>query len=181
VLRGLYLFRPTPKGRTKLRAQLFGSGSIMNEVLRAAAILEADYRVAVDVWSVTSYKSLHRDALDVERWNRLHPGEAQRSPMVTDLLAGGDGPVVAVSDFMAAVPDQIGRWVGRPWSVLGTDGFGRSDTREQLRRWFEVDTGHLVVATLAALAASGEVKSEVVADAIRHHGIDPDRLPPRLP
>jgi pyruvate dehydrogenase E1 component len=180
VIDGLYRWAAAPDGPSK-RATILFSGSAQGAAREAQAELAERWDVAADLWSATSYKRLREQALDVERWNRLHPGEAQRTPMVTDLLAGGDGPVVAVSDFMAAVPDQIGRWVGRPWSVLGTDGFGRSDTREQLRRWFEVDTGHLVVATLAALAASGEVKSEVVADAIRHHGIDPDRLPPRLP
>jgi pyruvate dehydrogenase E1 component len=180
VIDGLYRWAAAPDGPSQ-RATILFSGSAQGAAREAQAELAERWDVAADLWSATSYKRLREQALDVDRWNRLHPGEAPRTPLVTELLAGGDGPVVAVSDFMAAVPDQVGRWIGRPWSVLGTDGFGRSDTREQLRRYFEVDAGHVVVATLSALAATGEVKSEVVTDALRHHDIDPDRLPPRLP
>jgi pyruvate dehydrogenase E1 component len=180
VIDGLYRWAAAPDGPSK-RATILFSGSAQGAARGAQAELAERWDVAADLWSATSYKRLREQALDVDRWNRLHPGESPRTPLVTELLAGGDSPVVAVSDFMAAVPDQVGRWIGRPWSVLGTDGFGRSDTREQLRRYFEVDTGHVVVATLSALAATGEVKSEIVTDAIRHHDIDPDRVPPRLP
>jgi pyruvate dehydrogenase E1 component len=180
VLRGLYLFRPTPKGRTKLRAQLFGSGSIMNEVLRAAAILEADYRVAADVWSVTSYKALHRDALDVERWNRLHPTEQPRRAYASSLLEGAKGPFVAASDYMKVLPDALARHLPRPMVSLGTDGFGRSEAREELRDHFEVDAKHIVVATLKALADDGAIEASVVAKAIAELGVHVDRPDPFL-
>ena len=119
--------------------------------------------------------------MSVERWNRLHPTEAPKTPLVTQLLSGERAPtaVVAVTDFMKAVPDQVARWVRQPFVPLGTDGFGRSDTRQQLRWFFEVDMPHVVVATLWALARQGEVKAEVVADAIAHYGIDPERIDPR--
>jgi pyruvate dehydrogenase E1 component len=180
VIDGLYRWAAAPDGPSK-RATILFSGSAQGAAREAQAELAERWDVAADLWSATSYKRLREQALDVERWNRLHPGEPPRTPLVTDLLGSGDGPVVAVSDFLTAVPDQVGRWVGRPFSVLGTDGFGRSDTREELRRLFEVDAGHVVVATLAALARSGEIKAEVAVDAVRHHDIDPDGLGTSLP
>jgi pyruvate dehydrogenase E1 component len=136
--------------------------------------------VAADVWSATSYQQLRAEALETERWNRLHPEEARRLPYVTQLLEGAEGPVVAVSDSIKAVPDQIARWVPSPLVPLGTDGFGRSDTRAALRRHFEIDAEHIVVATLAALAEFGDVKPEAVQEAIGRYGIDPDKTPPIL-
>jgi pyruvate dehydrogenase E1 component len=122
------------------------------------------------------------DALETERWNRLHPGEAKRTPYVTRALNGAEGPIVAVTDSMKAIPDQIARWVPQPFVPLGTDGFGRSDTRDALRRFFEVDAEHAVVATLSALADLGEVKPEAVAEAIEKYDLDPDHpSPPSLP
>jgi pyruvate dehydrogenase E1 component len=180
ILRGLYRFREAPAER-KHRAQLLGSGSIMQSALRAQELLAEFHDVAADVWSVPSYHLLRVDAIEVERWNRLHPGEPKRTPYVTEVLEPHDGPVVAVSDWMRAIPDQIARWVPAPYLSLGTDGFGRSDTRPALRRFFEVDAEHVVVATLAALAEMGEVKPEQVAEAIERYGIDPDRTPPFLP
>ena len=177
ILRGLYRLRESPEER-RHRAQLLGSGSIMGQVLRAQELLATDHDVAADVWSAPSYQQLRLDALEVERWNRLHPEEAPRQPYVVDCLEPHDGPVVAASDFMKAVPDQISRWVPAPFVSLGTDGFGRSDSREALRRFFEVDAEHIVVATLAALAKSGDVKPEEVTDAIKRYEIDPDRLSP---
>jgi pyruvate dehydrogenase E1 component len=135
--------------------------------------------VGAELWSATSYKRLREDALSTERWNRLHPTEAPRTPRVAELLGPDGGPVVAVTDFMKMVPDQISRWVRRPFVPLGTDGFGRSDTRERLREFFEVDMPHVVVATLWGLAQQGEVKAETVAEAITHYGIDADRPDPR--
>jgi pyruvate dehydrogenase E1 component len=123
---------------------------------------------------------LREEALSVERWNRLHPTEPPRTPLVTQLLGAEGGPVVAVTDFMKAVPDQVARWVRQPFVPLGTDGFGRSDTREKLRQFFEIDMPHVVVAVLWALAQQGEVKAETVAEAIAHYGIDPERTDPRL-
>ncbi len=137
--------------------------------------------MACDLWSVTSYKKLREQALLTERWNRLHPDEEPRTPIVHDRLresGDADTPVIAVTDYMCAVPDQISRWAGRPYTSLGTDGFGRSDTRAALRSFFEVDAGHVVVATLAALAERRVVKPEVVSDALDAHGIDPEVAPP---
>jgi len=125
-----------------------------------------------DTWSVTSYKSLREDALSVDRWNRLHPGTPRRVALVTESLTDGTGPVVAVTDFIRSVPDQVSRWVPRPFSSLGTDGFGRSDTRDALRRFFEVDAAHIVISVLAGLAETGAVPDQVVADAIARYGID---------
>jgi pyruvate dehydrogenase E1 component len=175
ILSGIYhLRRPPAQGRH--RAQLFGSGSILaTQVLRAQELLSAHHDVAADVWSVTSYKLLREEALEAERWNRLHPGEASRVPYVTQALEAAEGPIIAASDWMKAVPDLIARFVPGHYVVLGTDGFGRSDTRENLRRHFEIDAEHIVVATLSVLAASGDVKPEVVAEAIERYGIDPGR------
>jgi pyruvate dehydrogenase E1 component len=175
ILKGLYRFKEGPAD-LKHRAQLLGSGSIMQEVLRAQDLLAGNHEVSTDVWSATSYQQLRREALEVERWNRLHPGEPRKQPYVTACLESQDGPVIAASDSMKAVQDQIGRWVPAPYIPLGTDGFGRSDDRAQLRRHFEVDAENIVVATLAALAEFGDVKPEVVQEAIRRYEIDPDRV-----
>jgi pyruvate dehydrogenase E1 component len=180
VIEGLYRWAPAPEGTTPAGAVLF-SGTANLAAREAQSELAEHYGVGVELHSATSYKRLREEALTVERWNRLHPDSAPRTPRVTELLAG-EGPIVAVTDFMKAVPDQIARWVpeGRRFVPLGTDGFGRSDTREALRRHFETDAAHVVVATLAALAADGEVKPEVVTDAIARYGIDPDAGDPRL-
>jgi pyruvate dehydrogenase E1 component len=178
ILRGLYLFRGAVQ-QAKHRAQLFGSGPMMLAALRAQEILAAKYEVAADVWSVTSYQQLRNEALAVERWNRLHPGEPQRVPYITRALESSSGPVIASSDFMKAVPDMVSRWIGRPFTSLGTDGFGRSDTREALRRHFEIDAEHIVVATLASLCQQGLVPPGVVARAIQEYGIDPEKTEPR--
>ena len=177
IIKGLYLFKEAPDER-KHRAQIFGSGTMMPEVSRAQEMLAEHHDVAADVWSATSYQQLRIDGLETERWNRLHPEEPRRQPYVTQSLEQADGPVIAVSDSMKAVPDQIARWVPAPFVPLGTDGFGRSDTREALRRHFEIDAEHIVVATLAALAEFGDVKPEAVSEAIKRYGIDPDRVPP---
>jgi pyruvate dehydrogenase E1 component len=177
ILAGLYPFRASGEEKTH-RAQIFGSGPLVQEALRAQEILSEHHDVAADVWSATSYQQLRAEALETERWNRLHPEEARRLPYVTQLLEGAEGPVVAVSDSIKAVPDQIARWVPSPFVPLGTDGFGRSDTRAALRRHFEIDAEHIVVATLAALAEFGDVKPEAVQEAIGRYGIDPDKTPP---
>jgi pyruvate dehydrogenase E1 component len=178
VLRGLYLFRPTERKRTKAHAQLFGSGSIMNEVLKAAQMLEQDYKVAADVWSVTSYKALHRDALETERWNRLHPTETPRVSFAATALGEAKGVFVAASDYMKQLPDSLSRHLPRPLVSLGTDGFGRSEAREELRDHFEVDAKHIVVATLKALADDGAFEASDVAKAIKTLGVDVDRPDP---
>ena len=177
ILRGLYPYRVSTEDR-HFRAQLFGSGSLIQQVLRAQEILAEEHDVAADVWSAPSYQQLRVDALEVERWNRLHPGSERRRPYVTGVLDGKEGPVIAVSDSIKAVPDQIARWVPQPFVPLGTDGFGRSDSREALRRHFEVDPQHIVVATLAALAEFGDYKPEKVADAIKKYKLDPERMDP---
>jgi pyruvate dehydrogenase E1 component len=180
ILAGLYRFQEAGNDRPH-RAQLFGSGPMLGAALRAQELL-AEHEVAADVWSATSYQQLRIEALEAERWNRLHPGEAKRTPYLTKVLDGADGPVIAVSDSMKAIPDQVSRWIPQPFVPLGTDGFGRSDTREALRRFFEVDAEHVTVATLAALADMGEVKPEAVDEAIKKYDIDPDRpSPPTLP
>ena len=179
ILQGLYRFKQAEENGH--RVQLFGSGPMVPIALKAAELLgESD--VAADVWSATSYQQLRSEALEVERWNRLHPGEVKRTPFVTKILEGAEGPVIAVSDHMKAVPDQVARWVPQPFLPLGTDGFGRSDTRQALRRFFEVDAEHVVVAALSALADLGEVKPEQVDEAIKKYAIDPDHPnPPSLP
>ncbi|MCA1833778.1 MAG: pyruvate dehydrogenase (acetyl-transferring), homodimeric type [Actinomycetota bacterium] len=179
IIRGMYKFREAPGDATH-RAQLVGSGAILaTQVLRAQKMLLEEHDVAADVWSAPSFKLLREEALDAERWNRFHPKEPPRVPYVTSLLEGAEGPVVAATDWMKAVPDQIARWVPGTFVPLGTDGFGRSDTREALRRFFEVDAEHIVIATLSALARAGEVKPEAVQDAIEKYEIDPERPDPR--
>jgi len=176
IVEGLYRFAPAPDG-PRHRATVVFSGSAQGAARAAQADLAEHHDVAVDLWSATSYKRLREDALAVERWNRLHPTEAPRTPLVTERLAG-EGPVVAVTDFMHAVPDQVTRWVPRPFATLGTDGYGRSDTREALRRFFEVDAAHVTVAVLAELATAGTVPATEVTAAIERHGIDPEAAPP---
>jgi pyruvate dehydrogenase E1 component len=178
ILRGLYRFKPAAAAK-KLRAQILGSGVILRQALKAQEMLAERYGVAADVWSATSYQQLRNEALAVERWNRLHPGEKKRTPYVTRLLEQSEGPVVAVGDYLKLVPDMISRWVPRRFTPLGTDGFGRSDTREALRRFFEVDAEHVVVAVLAALAEEGQVEPAVVKKAIAEFGIDAEAGDPR--
>jgi pyruvate dehydrogenase E1 component len=177
ILRGLYLFRPAPDERSR-RAQLFGSGTIMQEALRAQELLAEHHDVAADVWSATSYQQLRVEALEIERWNRLHPEEPRRQPFVTEQLESKEGPVIAVSDSIKATVDQIARWVPTRFLPLGTDGFGRSDSREQLRRHFEIDAEHIAIAVLSALADSGDAKPEEVTEAITRYEIDPERISP---
>jgi len=177
IVKGLYLFKKAPNER-KHRAQIFGSGTMMPEALKAQEQLAEHHDVSADVWSATSYQQLRIDGLETERWNRLHPEEPRRQPFIAQSLEQAEGPVIAVSDSIKAVPDQIARWVPAPFVPLGTDGFGRSDTREALRRHFEIDADHIVVGTLAALAEFGDVKPEAVSEAIDRYGLDPDRVPP---
>ena len=173
ILRGLYRVRPAGE-LAGARGQLLGSGPLLREAWRAAEMLEARFGVGAAVWSATSYQQLRADALACERWNRLHPLEAPRVPYVAEMLGGQPGPVVAVSDFAKAVPDQIGRWVPEGLVPLGTDGYGLSDTRLALRRHFEIDAEHVAVAALAELARRGEHPPEAVASAIAELGLDTD-------
>ena len=179
ILKGLYKFKPAPEQR-KHKAHLLGSGPIINEALRAQQMLADRYDVAADVWSATSYKLLRNDALRAEQWNRLHPAEPPRKPHVQELLANEEGAFVAVSDNLKIVPDQIAPWVPGGLTTLGTDGFGRSDTRENLRRFFEVDAEMTVIATLHALAQKGEMDCRVVEQAIKDLGVDPEKVQPQI-
>ena len=179
IIEGLYRVSPAPES-TGPSATLLFSGTLWSVAVAARDELATRYGVAVDLWSATSYQQLRSDALAVERWNRLHPDGPARTPIVTQRLAGRTGPVVAVSDYLRAVPDQVSRWIPRRFTSLGTDGFGRSDTREVLRSFFEVDAPSVVVAVLAGLVADGAVTPAAVSDAITRHGIDPDRAAPWL-
>jgi pyruvate dehydrogenase E1 component len=175
VLAGLYRFRRSPLEGEHPRAQLLGSGSLLREALRAQELLAEQFGVAADVWSATSYKQLRYEALECERFNLLHPDEEPRVPYVTRNLGAEPGPVIAVSDYMRSVPDQIARWVPQGLFPLGTDGYGRSDTRAALRRFFEVDAELVALAALHQLAQHGTIPREVPAEAIRRLGIDPGK------
>ena len=176
ILKGAYLLQSGGKG--KVRATLLGSGTILREVLAAAQVLEKDYGVPSDVFSVTSFSELRREALEIERSNMLHPIETQKVPYVQQLLKDRDGPVIAATDYMRNVPDQIRQWVGGRYVTLGTDGFGRSDSRAALRKHFEVDRNHIVVAALKALADEGKVDRATVVKAIKSLGVDPSKPVP---
>jgi pyruvate dehydrogenase E1 component len=178
IRRGLYRFAPAPEGGSR-RATILFSGSAQGAAREAQTLLAEHHDVAAELWSVPSYKALREDALSAERWNRLHPGEPPRVPYVTEMLSSAEGPFVAVTDFMTAVPDQVARWVPGPFQPLGTDGYGRSDTRANLRRHFETDAPNVAVAVLAALASAGEAKPEEVADAIARYDLDPESADPR--
>jgi pyruvate dehydrogenase E1 component len=179
IVRGLYRFAPAPEGPSRTATVLF-SGTASQAAIQAQQLLAEHHDVAVELWSATSYKALREDALSVERWNRLHPGLQPRSPYVTEALDGAAGPIVAVTDFMKAVPDQVARWVPGHFVPLGTDGYGRSDTREALRRHFETDAAHIVVAVLDSLRGRGEAKAAEVEKAIAQYGIDADAPDPRI-
>jgi pyruvate dehydrogenase E1 component len=179
ILKGIYRLKPA-EGKGGTKAQLLGSGAILLEVLKAQQILAEKYDVAADVWSVTSYQELYRDGHAVERWNRLHPAEKPRVPFVTTALEKTEGVIVAASDYVKALPDAIDRWMPRRLVSLGTDGFGRSETRASLRDFFEVDSRHIVVATLSALAREGKVEAKVVAQAIKDLGVNPEKPNPAI-
>jgi pyruvate dehydrogenase E1 component len=170
----LYRYRTSEKKDAKLRAELLGSGAIMFEVLKAQAILENEYGVAVDVWSVTSYKELYKEANDCARWNMLHPTQKAKVPYVTQILKGASGPFIAASDYMKVLPESIAQWVPGRLVSLGTDGFGRSENRASLRDFFEVDAKHIVLATLHALG----VEAGLMEKAIRDLGIDSEKRNP---
>jgi pyruvate dehydrogenase E1 component len=178
ILKGMYKFKASNRTDLKLRAHLFGSGAILNEALNAQETLEEQYGVAAEVWSVTSYKQLRRDALDVERWNMLHPEETPRVPYITQCLAEEQGVFVAASDYMKLLPDSVSRWFPRPLMSLGTDGFGRSESRSELRDFFEVDARFITVAALAALAKQNSIGVDVVKKAMKDLAIDPAKANP---
>jgi pyruvate dehydrogenase E1 component len=176
ILKGAYPLQTGGKG--KVRATLLGSGTILREALAAAEILQKDYGVPSDIFSVTSFSELRREAMEVERWNLLHPTDAPRVPYVQQLFKDRDGPVIAATDYMRTVPDQIRQWVNGRYVTLGTDGFGRSDSRAALRKHFEVDRNHIAVAALKALADEGKVDRATVVKAIKALGVDPSKPVP---
>jgi pyruvate dehydrogenase E1 component len=176
VLRGMYRFRPAESGSR--RVQLLGSGSILHQAVRAQAMLAERYDVAADVWSVPSFQQLRNEALEAERWNRLHPDAEPRVPYVVQQLGAAEGPVVAATDYLKAVPHMIAPWVDRPFTALGTDGFGRSDTREALRIHFEVSPEQIAYAALHGLCLIDQGSRDELLRAIGELGIDPERADP---
>ena len=176
IVKGMYKLQAAPSGTATV--QLFGSGPILNEVLRAQTILAEKYQVQADVWSVTSYTELRREALAVERWNRLHPAEAEKKSYVETLLGDTKGPIIAASDYMKSVPDGLSPWLGARLVTLGTDGFGRSDNREHLRRHFEVSAESIVAAALSKLARDGSFKAKDAQKAMKELGLDPEARDP---
>jgi len=189
ILKGMYLLEDgdskdykvsAGKGKKPNRVRLLGSGTILREVQVAASILRKDYKVAVDVWSATSINELARDGLDVDRWNMLHPEEEPRVSYVEQCLSEKEGPVIAATDYMKMYSDQIRAFVTAPYKVLGTDGFGRSDSRQKLRHFFEVNASFIVVAALGELAGTGAIEKKVVSEAIKKFKLDPEKLNPLL-
>src|SRR5271165_702691 len=176
ILRGIYRYKHAEGGEAQIN--LFGSGTILNEVLRAQQILAEKYQVRADVWSVTSYNELRRDALEVERWNRLHPAETPRTPYILEALKGVEGPIVASSDYMKIVPDQLAPWLPNRLVSLGTDGFGRSDNRESLRKFFENGAEAIAGAALSRLARDGKFDKERAKAAIVELGLNPESPDP---
>jgi pyruvate dehydrogenase E1 component len=170
ILRGMYKLKPAQKG--KAAVQLFGSGPILNEVLKAQEILATKYNIAADVWSVTSYNEVRREALATERWNRLHPAEPQRKSYLETALEGSAGPIIAASDYMKSLPDLLSPWLPTRLVSLGTDGFGRSDNREHLRRHFEVSAEAIAGAALSKLARDGKFDAKKAQKALTELGLD---------
>ena len=175
ILRGMYKLS---KGRKKADLQLLGSGTILREVIEAADILKKNHKIVADVWSVTSFSELQRDGAEKQRWNLLHSAKKPKISYVEECLSGTHGPIVATSDYMRLVSEQIRPFVPRSYSVLGTDGFGRSDCRKALREFFEVDRYFIVIAALKALADDGVISNATVSKAISKYGIDPEKPNP---
>ena len=180
ILKGMYKFRDSQNKEAKLHAQLFGSGTILNEVLKAQEVLGDKYGVAADVWSVTSYKELYRDGLEKERWNMLHPSEIRRVPYITECVKDAPGVFVAASDYVMALPDSISQWLPRPLVSLGTDGFGRSASRKALRDFFEVDWRYIILAVLASLTWEKKIEPQIVEKAILDLDINPSKANPMI-
>jgi pyruvate dehydrogenase E1 component len=179
IIRGIYRLREAPDlGRRAQRARLVGSGSILQQVVAAQELLAEKFGIAAEVFSAPSFPLLRRDALEAERWNRLHPAETARVPYVSTVLGPDGGPIIAATDWLKALPDMVSRWLPPYYVALGTDGFGRSGTREDLRSLFEIDPPHIAAATLVELARCGAIPAEKAAAAIREVGIDPEKLDP---
>ena len=178
IIEGIYKLSTRAVGSGGTKVQLFGSAAILREALRAQEILADRYNVSSNVWSVTSYKELRRNALAAERWNLLHPAEKPQRSYLEEVLDGEQGPFIAASDYVRAMPESIDRWIPGGLFALGTDGFGRSETREALRRHFEVDAESIVVAALYRLSREGKCEASKVAQAIKDLGIDPEKIDP---
>jgi pyruvate dehydrogenase E1 component len=178
ILKGMYRFRASENKKSKLRAQLFGSGAILREALRAQEMLEEKYGVAADVWSVTSYKELYRDGLEAERWNLLHAGEKARRPYVSECLEDAPGVLVAATDYLKALPNVVSKWMPRRLAALGTDGFGRSESRAGLRDFFEVDARFITLAALVELHREGKISAATVQKAMKELEIEPGKRDP---
>jgi pyruvate dehydrogenase E1 component len=178
IIKGMYLFRSSGMAESLPTVNLMGSGAIMNRVLEAAELLEEKYKVAVNVYSVTSYKELHYDALQTERWNILHPEQERQTNFLETILAGVEGVFVAATDYVKTLPESISKWLPGPLISLGTDGFGRSDGRRHLRRFFEVDAHYITLAALYGLAGQGRIDKAVVKKAIKELAIDPEKINP---
>jgi pyruvate dehydrogenase E1 component len=178
ILKGLYLLREGAKAPKAPRVQLMGCGTILREVIAAAELLRNDFGVESDTWSATSFNELRRDGLSAQRWNMLHPGETPRLSHVEQRLKSHAGPVIAASDYVRGFADQIRAFVPQRYVTLGTDGYGRSDTREKLRSFFEVDRRYVAIAALKALADEGQIKADVVAQAIKRYAVDHSRIDP---
>jgi pyruvate dehydrogenase E1 component len=180
IIKGIYKFSSSKLKKAKYSANLFGSGAILNKVIEAKNILEEKYQVAVDIWSITSYKELHYDATMTDRWNMLHPDKPAKVPFLTQTLKGTSGIFVAASDYVKAMPESISKWIPGRLISLGTDGFGRSDGRRHLRDFFEVDARYITLATLYGLLQEGKITATVVKKAIKDLDIDPEKANPLL-
>jgi pyruvate dehydrogenase E1 component len=184
ILRGIYRLSDAPKigrkngSKSTPRVRLVGSGSILQQVIAAQSLLAEKFGVAAEIYSAPSWPELRRDALKVDRWNRLHPAETPLIPFVSGVLGKNGGPIIAASDWMKALPDLLRPWIDAPFVTLGTDGFGRSDTRESLRAYFEIDAPNIAAAALVALAKAGDITVEAAAKGIADLGIDPDKADP---
>jgi pyruvate dehydrogenase E1 component len=179
LLRGIYRFAAAPAaGKGAKAARLIGSGSILQQVIEAQKILAERFGVVAEVYSAPSFPLLRREALAIDRWNRLHPASKARVPYVTEVLGPKGGPIVAATDWLKTIPQLVAPWVPATYLALGTDGFGRSDTRESLRAFFEIDAANIAAATMVALARDGEVTAKQAAAAIKDLGIDPDKVDP---
>jgi pyruvate dehydrogenase E1 component len=180
IIKGMYLLKSGSKKTSKKVVQLLGSGTILREVIAAAEILKEDYGIDSDIWSVPSFNELRRDGLKASRWNLLHPDEKPRLSYVEECLGKTKGPVVASTDYMKSYPDQIREYISGTYRVLGTDGFGRSDSRERLRHFFEVDRYFVTVAALSALAEDNVIESRLVSEAIKKFDINPEKPDPSI-
>jgi pyruvate dehydrogenase E1 component len=178
ILKGMYRYKSSTTAKNGKKVHLLGSGAILNEVIKAQEILEQKYQVAADVWSVTSYKELHRDALETERWNMYHANEEPKACFLQECLAQEEGVFVAASDYLKVLPASISQWIPGRFMILGTDGYGRSDTREALRDFFEVDARHIAFAALYELVQDKKIESKVLSKAVKELDVDPNRINP---